>query len=659
MQVRVAVVDDELFFREAISEVLDAAGIECVTAENGNQALDLAEDETLGVMLLDIRMPGMDGIEVLRRVRERRPTLRVLVLSASTDQETVLEALRLGANDYLAKPLHDEELVHSVRRAAESYALSADAERLRRRLARVVSLTEEISLAAVRMTGDDRREYLCQAAAAGAAELLQAGRTSLLLRDESSGDPDGLGDPWQLRVVAAVGATTPLAEMSPAIVGEGVAGGVAERGEAILVTARSQDERFAEEPDSGRYGSETFVVVPLFQRSVFDTPPAAGALQRSVFDTAPAAGALQRSVFDTAPAAGAVPRSVFDTAPAAGAVPRSVFDPAPAAGALPRSASSGSASDASQDAADSQAGGASLAGGAPFSAGGSSSHAGLAAGLFRGGAPSPAAPVIDESARSLAAAVLAEGEPSQQTFGVLCATEPQGGAPFGAEDLALLRLLAGRVAELLSGLRQRKSAPPALEVEAIESEVTTLHAATGTGSADAELVRGICDALVNEVEPDRVLRAVLEPVERDLRALPVSLYLVDGATGNLVCEAQLDGGYRADRKTLPPASGLTGTVLQSGHLIATQAPDLDARYDPDVDTPEDGAAGPLLCVPLRLRGKVVGLCRAFLPADGVASSATGEVLAAALSAAVRNVLLYRSLVESIEEVAAARRQARR
>ncbi len=59
-----------------------------------------------------------------------------------------------------------------------------------------------------------------------------------------------------------------------------------------------------------------------------------------------------------------------------------------------------------------------------------------------------------------------------------------------------------------------------------------------------------------------------------------------------------------------------------------------------------------------MRGKVVGLCRAFLPGDVTASARTGEALAAALSAAVRNVLLYRSLVESIEEMAEARREAR-
>ena len=155
MKIRVAVVDDELFFREAISDVLAGAGIACVTAENGSQALELAGDPEIGVMLLDVRMPGIDGIEVLLELLGRRPSLRVLVLSASTDQETVLEALRLGASDYLAKPLHDEELVHAVQRAASEYAQAADSERLRQRLARVVSRTQEINEGASRLSGRD------------------------------------------------------------------------------------------------------------------------------------------------------------------------------------------------------------------------------------------------------------------------------------------------------------------------------------------------------------------------------------------------------------------------------------------------------------------------------------------------------------------------
>ena len=91
--------------------------------------------------------------------------------------------------------------------------------------------------------------------------------------------------------------------------------------------------------------------------------------------------------------------------------------------------------------------------------------------------------------------------------------------------------------------------------------------------------------------------------------------------------------------------------------MASADPAADPRFDAAVDTPADGRPGPLLCGALRFRGKVLGVFRAFPEAREAPSPRTGEVLSAALSAAVRNVLLYRSLIESIDEVARARREA--
>jgi hypothetical protein len=131
---------------------------------------------------------------------------------------------------------------------------------------------------------------------------------------------------------------------------------------------------------------------------------------------------------------------------------------------------------------------------------------------------------------------------------------------------------------------------------------------------------------------------------------------VDAASGDLGCEGQEDGGVCADRARLAAGRGLTGAVLATGTLVASAEPASDPRFDGDVDTPE-GAARPLLCVPVRFRGKGLGVLRAFLPEGAAPSARSGEVLAAARSAAVRNVFLYRSLIESIEEVARARRDA--
>jgi transcriptional regulator with GAF, ATPase, and Fis domain len=143
-----------------------------------------------------------------------------------------------------------------------------------------------------------------------------------------------------------------------------------------------------------------------------------------------------------------------------------------------------------------------------------------------------------------------------------------------------------------------------------------------------------------------------------LPAAPVALYLIENKTGILRLEGQVEGSGPADRESFDRKRGLTGMVLQTGHLVATDHPDKDPRFDPEVDTPADTSIRPLICVPLQMRGKILGVMRAFPSGAAPASARTAEVLAAAMSAAVRNVLLYRSLLESIDEVARVRRGSR-
>ncbi|HXV35801.1 MAG TPA: GAF domain-containing protein, partial [Myxococcota bacterium] len=152
--------------------------------------------------------------------------------------------------------------------------------------------------------------------------------------------------------------------------------------------------------------------------------------------------------------------------------------------------------------------------------------------------------------------------------------------------------------------------------------------------------------------------AALAAVAESLPAAPVSLYLVGAQGRELVLESQCERAGQADRDRLPIAAGLTGVVFQTGRRVATDDPARDGRFDPSVDTAQDGRPRPLLCVPIRLRGKTIGVMRAF-PEDGVRASArTAEILTAAVSVAVRNALLYRSLVAAVDEVARARRELR-
>src|SRR5262245_63312547 len=142
---RILVVDDERFFREAIREALAGAGLAVELAATGAQALTKLAERAFGAVVLDLQLPDLHGLEVLRRARQLRPELRVVILSAHTEQANVLEALRLGAYDYLAKPLHEEELVFAVRRALASFELAAGWRGLRERLGRLEAALGELS----------------------------------------------------------------------------------------------------------------------------------------------------------------------------------------------------------------------------------------------------------------------------------------------------------------------------------------------------------------------------------------------------------------------------------------------------------------------------------------------------------------------------------
>jgi DNA-binding response OmpR family regulator len=482
---RILIVDDERFFRKAIRDALAGEGYEIELAATGAEALERLEGSPVVVMVLDVQLPDQSGLDVLRHVQEQQPEVRVVVLSAHTDQEYVLEALRLGACDYLAKPLHEEELRLSVRRAVEAHAVASGWQALQ---GRVGMLALELERLVSQTDGQD------QAGVAGlavevAARVLQAAKTSVMLLD-----PTGR----ELRVAAAFGRKLAPERFDSVSLGEGVAGWVVARGESVWVQDVAADPRFAARPR--RYDTHSFVVVPLQQ--------------------------------------------------------------------------------------------------------------------------------------------------GPRTGGALCATDRLNRSSFTEADAALLRLLALAIG-------------PRLDPEAGAGRVGDLRGAEVEPQSldgDVELARRVCDVLTREVEPERLLSGALRVVAERLEAAPVSLYLLDATGGELLREAQWEGAGVSDRPWLSRGRGLTGTVVETGLPVATASPADDPRFDAQVDTPEGGAPAALLVVPMRFRGTTLGCLRAF-PKDGAtASPRTAEVLGAVLSAAVRNVVLYRSLIDSIEEVARIRRE---
>lgn len=127
----VLVVDDEAHVRTLLTELLKIEGFTCIQADNGRRALEEMESGLVDLVLMDIRMPVMDGMEAFRIMRERWPELPVIMTTAFAGVDTAVEAMKLGAYNYISKPFNNEEIVVNVRRALEIQNLTQEVESLR------------------------------------------------------------------------------------------------------------------------------------------------------------------------------------------------------------------------------------------------------------------------------------------------------------------------------------------------------------------------------------------------------------------------------------------------------------------------------------------------------------------------------------------------
>jgi DNA-binding response OmpR family regulator len=118
-QFKVLLVDDEEEFVRTLGERLEMRGIEPDTAFTGEAALKRISEEQPDIMVLDIKMPGIDGMEVLRRVRKAYPRIQVIMLTAHGTDKDKEEAERLGAFAYLRKPVDLEQLTNTMRAASK------------------------------------------------------------------------------------------------------------------------------------------------------------------------------------------------------------------------------------------------------------------------------------------------------------------------------------------------------------------------------------------------------------------------------------------------------------------------------------------------------------------------------------------------------------
>jgi DNA-binding NtrC family response regulator len=130
------IIDDEPIIHEVLSQLLTSEGYEVVLSSSGEEALDKHATETYDVILLDLLMPGLDGIEVLKSIKKIDPLAVIIIITAYASVESAIAAMKLGAYDYVQKPFKHEELLLTIRRALEHKRLRDENIRLKDELTR-------------------------------------------------------------------------------------------------------------------------------------------------------------------------------------------------------------------------------------------------------------------------------------------------------------------------------------------------------------------------------------------------------------------------------------------------------------------------------------------------------------------------------------------
>lgn len=117
MSIKVLLADDEKDFVETLAQRLEVRDFNVKTAESGDEAIGLIREHDFDVIVLDVLMPGKDGIETLREIKNLKSLLHVIMLTGNATVETAIEGMKLGAYDFLMKPTETEDLVEKITKA--------------------------------------------------------------------------------------------------------------------------------------------------------------------------------------------------------------------------------------------------------------------------------------------------------------------------------------------------------------------------------------------------------------------------------------------------------------------------------------------------------------------------------------------------------------
>lgn len=133
-KISILIVDDEESVRDSLYSWFIEDGYHVRSAENANTALSILESEPFDIVIADIKMPGMDGLEMLRRIKQLKPESVVIIMTAFATVDTAVQALKDGAFDYITKPFDPDDLSHLIRNASKQISLAEENENLRNKI---------------------------------------------------------------------------------------------------------------------------------------------------------------------------------------------------------------------------------------------------------------------------------------------------------------------------------------------------------------------------------------------------------------------------------------------------------------------------------------------------------------------------------------------
>jgi putative nucleotidyltransferase with HDIG domain len=260
-QYEILIVDDNESLCNVLATVLTDEGYRVIQVYRGDDAVEELKKRSFDLVLLDLVLPGVDGMDVFREIREKYQSTDVITITSYTSTESAVEALRMGAQDYLTKPLDDLDIVTEVvSRTFENRRIIKENEHLNKAL-RTKAAALEASYERISMLNRigqalhsilDFRELLTFIVQAVAAQL-GSDRVSLMLYD---------GETGELKIEAAIGFDEGVAEKVRIRKGDGIAGLVAKKGEPVLVEDITKDPRFQKKEGRG-YGGDSFISAPI------------------------------------------------------------------------------------------------------------------------------------------------------------------------------------------------------------------------------------------------------------------------------------------------------------------------------------------------------------------------------------------------------------